>query len=1098
MTSIRVLHANWTGRTLWFWGEDSGKAAAQAFVGAGAALMEEDQEDAGEAPPPPPPATPEGVGHPFSLSRGELVGALHELGVEVGSSPDGALRLALPTRDGRPLPSPRVAHAAGYGGFEVEADLDTTVDVWSLEAVGLGAPEAPAALERLEAAANGDPDNGRPRHVLLGPSVRYLAAAARLARALVAEQRVTPMAMQEQSGAIHGMWTPWFGDEATAERVGRLLRAMPPSVRAVQDDFEHEAWPVLQDFLDCVADALCRRALIEDEMFEAIEERDPGSDLHVAWLGGLLGEGEEAPVHGARRSMLMRGVRDWIGSLDERGADVRWKLLLRLNEPLQLGKTEDLAAPGDDVVWVVTFHLQPVDDEEILIDAEEIWSSQADAMNVHGRALESPKELLLAELARASRLFPRLEASLSEDAPCEITIGTKEAYEFLREIRPLLREQGFGVQTPEWWESPSARVGARLIVDSESMAESEEGGDAGQATGDARFGLDTLVDYRWRIAVGDRALSMKEFEQLASQDSPLVQVEGQWVEIRPEDVQAAMEFISRNPGGKIRAADALRLAYASDAEQTGVPVLGMEASGWVASLFGEAEREQQLPKIEQPEGFIGGLRPYQLKGVSWLSFLDRMGLGACLADDMGLGKTIQLLALLQYEREQAGAAGQDPSQLGPTLVVAPMSVVGNWRREAARFTPAIRSMVHHGVERLSGDSFVDAAHESDLVVTTYALAHRDRDDLGRIRWRRVALDEAQNIKNPSAKQTRALRGLDAPRRVALTGTPVENRLSELWSIMEFCNPGYLGGPAEFRRRFSVPIERRHDKSRGEQLRQLVRPFVLRRLKTDPKVTADLPEKVESREFCPLSPEQASMYEKAVHTMLGEVDRAEGMQRRGVVLSTLIKLKQICNHPAQALKEGAADVDPARSGKTIRLLEMLEEAVAAGDQALVFTQFRQMGQILAPLIAGRLDRDVLFLHGGTPQKAREQMVERFQRADGSAPVFILSLRAGGLGMNLTAASHVFHFDRWWNPAVENQATDRAHRIGQTRTVQVHKFVVEGTLEERIDEMLDQKTELAERIITSGEQWLTELSTGQLRDLLSLRGGVVEETIGEEQA
>ncbi|MFM9144877.1 MAG: DEAD/DEAH box helicase, partial [Phycisphaerales bacterium] len=390
--------------------------------------------------------------------------------------------------------------------------------------------------------------------------------------------------------------------------------------------------------------------------------------------------------------------------------------------------------------------------------------------------------------------------------------------------------------------------------------------------------------------------------------------------------------------------------------------------------------------------------------------------------------------------------------------------------------------------------------------------------------RRVVLDEAQHIKNPPTKQTAAIRALRTRFRIALTGTPVENRLSELWSIMEFCCPGYLGTQADFRKRFALPVERHRDKRQAERLRQLVRPFILRRLKTDPNVISDLPPLVETRQQIPLTPEQASLYEQVVNDMLKRVDQAAAADALGLVLSALVKLKQICNHPAHFLREGMAPAAPvedeadgtpegesaeaaprivvpkgivradrlsARSGKSIRLLEMLEELVAAGDRALIFTQYRQMGHLLVQMIRQDLDVEALFLHGGTPQAKREQLVQRFQSEDPAAPIFVLSLKAGGVGLNLTAANHVFHYDRWWNPAVENQATDRAFRIGQLRTVNVHKMITVGTLEERIDQMIEQKTELASQIIGSGEQWLTELNTSQLRDLLSLRGGSVEE-------
>jgi len=526
----------------------------------------------------------------------------------------------------------------------------------------------------------------------------------------------------------------------------------------------------------------------------------------------------------------------------------------------------------------------------------------------------------------------------------------------------------------------------------------------------------------------------------------------------------------------------------------------MDASGWVGQLFGstsdaanesdanEKSGSEMIQPVPQPEDFIGSLRPYQLRGLAWFAFLERFGLGACLADDMGLGKTIQLIALLQREREIAGSMA---SQIGPTLLIVPTSVVGNWVREIKRFAPKIRLLVQHGSDRWSGKTLTQRVSEFDVVITTFALAYRDREDLNHVDWWRVCLDEAQNIKNPAAKQTKAIREFKTIRRVALTGTPVENRLNELWSIMEFCNPGYLGSPPEFRRQFSIPIERYNDRTALARLRGFVQPFILRRLKTDPRVIADLPDKLEYKVYCSLTTEQARLYENTVEEMIGQTNAADGIKRRGMVLALLIKLKQICNHPAHYAKRPKGEPWPSaagqsrRSGKTARLLDMLEEVIAEGDSALVFTQFREMGHLLSALVQADLGVKPLFLHGGTPAKQREKLVDLFQKRDGTHPVFILSLKAGGIGLNLTAANHVFHFDRWWNPAVENQATDRAFRIGQTRAVQVHKFVCSGTLEERIDQMLEQKIELAENVVGSGEQWLTELSTDQLRDVLTLR-------------
>ncbi len=1126
-----VVHAAWTDGRLHLWAEDESLFVPRIDPGV-------PDEVRGEGAPP---------DHPFASGIDQLRRAVAAaIGDRVAAS--SVLTISLPSHGPlRPVASPALAHQHGEPSdpdaeLLAEADGPGTDETGSSHAepmlanyrvpsLALGAADAPAVLETLEECTGdrlgeaGLSVGEEGPSLWLGESVRYFAAAARLARHLLAQQRFVPMLAQDSSGQLHGLWHAWLGDSASVARLSALLSAMPPVARATVDAFANDGAAITQDLVVRIGDALCREALVGENLAEAIEDRDPRADLHVAWLKGLLAATDEVEATPAARSDLVKNVRRWIGGLDDRGSGAAWRLMLRLNEPLDLSGLGDFATPGDRVRWPLTLMLQSTLNADVSVEARDIWVLPVGAANVEGLRLESPQETLLAELGRAARLYKKLEKVLEQTEPVELELTTPEAYQFLREIRPLMIEQGFAVTAPEWWDSPTVRLGARLQVDSEEVDFAGSLGGAGGAPGSSvtHLGLSSLVSYRWQIAVGETNLTLEQFEKLAGQHSPLVRLNGRWVEIRPEDLKAAVRFIRENPGGKMEVGRALRLAYGSDLGDTGIPVLGMDATGWVATVFGDARSNEKLPLLESPSGFIGTLRPYQVKGLSWLAFLDRFGLGACLADDMGLGKTIQLLALLAHERAGNGrSTGDDGGERpGPTLLVVPMSVVANWVHEARRFTPSLRVLVQHGVERKTGEALLNAALDADVVITTYALAHRDRDDLSKIPWSRVVLDEAQNIKNPAAKQTRAVHGLNAPRRIALTGTPLENRLTELWSIIDFLNPGYLGSGGEFRRRFALPIERYHDRHRSQQLRGLVQPFVLRRLKSDPSVITDLPEKLETREYCYLTPEQATLYQTCVSDMLAAAERSEGIQRRGLVLAGLIKLKQICNHPAQFLKEAgeaagfasaaAAGRPPApgRSGKCQRLVEMLQEVVAAGDRALVFTQFRQMGHILQGMLRQVLDRDVLFLHGGTPAGQRQAIVAEFQgdappasarrvSSNGSPgrkgerpPVLILSLKAGGVGLNLTAANHVFHFDRWWNPAVETQATDRAYRIGQTRTVQVHKFVVSGTLEERIDQMIEEKTSLAMEIIGSGEDWLTELDTSQLRDLLTLRADAVGE-------
>jgi SNF2 family DNA or RNA helicase len=581
------------------------------------------------------------------------------------------------------------------------------------------------------------------------------------------------------------------------------------------------------------------------------------------------------------------------------------------------------------------------------------------------------------------------------------------------------------------------------------------------------------------VAVGDQVIDPDELAELARLKVPLVRLRGQWVELDEAHLKAALRFLEKNPAGTMTAADALLAGLGlGDGTDDDAPLTGVDADGWLGDLLsGQADR--RLAAMTAPDGFTGTLRPYQERGLSWLSFLGDLGLGGILADDMGLGKTIQLLSLIAAQ----------PAGTAPTLLVCPMSLVGNWQREAAKFTPGLRVHVHHGADRLDGDSLAAALAEADLVITSYGVATRDRAALSTLTWARVVCDEAQNIKNHATKQARAVRALPAATRIALTGTPVENRLSDLWSIMEFTNPGLLGPAEKFRERFAVPIERHGSQDATQALQRMTQPFLLRRLKTDKTIISDLPDKQEMKIWCNLTPEQASLYAATVADMMSRIEEAaDEISRRGLVLATMAKLKQVCNHPAHLLGDGSRL--PGRSGKLARLEEICDEIVAEGDKALCFTQYAEFGRMLQPHLAARLGCPVLFLHGGTSKKQRDALVEQFGALDEPA-LFLLSLKAGGTGLNLTAASHVIHVDRWWNPAVEDQATDRAFRIGQRRNVQVRKFVCVGTLEERIDAMIEEKKALADSIVGTGESWLTELSTADLRSVLELSTDAVSE-------
>ncbi|WP_432824360.1 SNF2-related protein [Dactylosporangium sp. CA-092794] len=713
--------------------------------------------------------------------------------------------------------------------------------------------------------------------------------------------------------------------------------------------------------------------------------------------------------------------------------------------------------------WLVEFLLQPADEPGLLVPAEDVWH---DAASPLFRWVDYPQEVLLGDLGRASRLWPDLDDALRVPRPAELRLDTAGAYRFLT-YATLLHDAGFGVLLPAQWQRRQ-ELGLTLTVRTRQPA--------APVLRDTTANRAAIVAFRWGLAIGDEFLSKADLVALARAKVPLVRLRGRWVHLDPERLRAGLAFLRRGGTGEMTAGEAMRLTRLIPDGDLPLPVTGVDGTGWLADLL-TGRAVERLELLDEPASLTARLRPYQRRGLSWLAFLDSLGVGALLADDMGLGKTVQVLALEAYLRER----GPRP----PTLIVCPLSVLGNWRREIERFTPGLTVRVHHGSARPAAGELGGA----DLVLTTYQVATRDVETLAAVAWDRVVLDEAQHVKNAAGVTARAVRRLPARHRVALTGTPVENRLTELWSIADFLNPGLLGEASLFRARYSVPVERWGDADAARRLRRVTRPFLLRRVKTDRAVISDLPEKLERRQWCTLTLEQATLYKAVVDELFVKLREGRaGPQRKGLVLSAMTKLKQVCNHPAHLMGDGTPL--PGRSGKLTRLEEILAAALAAGDRALVFTQFARFGHLLAPHLSGRLGTGVEFLHGGTPQGNRDRMVERFQSGAGPG-VLLVSLKAGGTGLNLTAASHVVHVDRWWNPAAEAQATDRAFRIGQRRDVQVHTFVCIGTIEERIEHVMAGKRELAGVAVGSGEGWLTGLSTDDLLDLVTLSPEAVED-------
>lgn len=627
-----------------------------------------------------------------------------------------------------------------------------------------------------------------------------------------------------------------------------------------------------------------------------------------------------------------------------------------------------------------------------------------------------------------------------------------------------------------------------------------------QQTGGVSANLgQAMVDIDWAIALGEERLTEAEVAMLAESKSQLVQLRGAWIRVDASHVARALEHLGkRRSHSSMTPAQLLRLAAADRVSGDAIELVTdgpgedeedsrTSADGWLADLLAGLP-DDRLTEADEPEGFVGQLRPYQRRAVGWLAFLARLGLGGCLADDMGLGKTPTTLAHL------VGHRGDRPS-----LVMCPLSVVHNWEAEAETFTPELRVLIAHGASRKRGDAFADQLDDVDLVITTYGTVSRDITTMAEHRWNIVVCDEAQAIKNHRTKAARAVRALDNRQLIALTGTPVENRLTELWAILDAANPGSLGGIGWFRDTFATPIETKGDERALSGMKRLTSPFVLRRTKADKSLVPDLPDKIEQVAWARLTDEQAGLYQAVLDDFLAKAAEAasaqkessqehspqensprdNSMQRRGLVLATLTRLKQICNHPAQFLAAGGEEPGKlsGRSGKLERFDELVTELLEAEQRALIFTQYREMGELLVAHLAKAHEVRAKFLHGGVSRTGRDEMVTNFQSGD-SAPLQVVSLKAGGTGLNLTSASRVIHFDRWWNPAVENQATDRAWRIGQRSTVFVHKLVCRGTLEERIDSLLQDKKSLADSAVSSGEGWLTEMSTAELTGLFTL--------------
>ncbi len=986
--------------------------------------------------------------------------------------------LFLPSHEKKPLPS--IALAQMFHASLQDDAQDLTWHCWEIQGVCVSRPML--FLKELDYINTFQrPD------LFLGHDIWFWIRYSRALGDIVRRHHFLPVMKCRHPGdesappQIHSSWAP--AAQQYESNLREFARAMPGICRISHHEKKPKRPEVVQP--PCLAPVGLLRHFSEQQTNQLVTD----AMVTKTTLNQFKGQWPQEALRGpmcfstlAEHELTMddwRGWRAWHQSilgrqgpfLEHDGAEQMGFVL-----GIRLSQVDD---ETDDALQL-TFFVSAVQDPSLQINLEEWWAQseeqQTSWLKHFGQQFERN---LLVYLGHAARICPLLWQAMETPQPIGIDIDINTAYEFLKNDALVLESAGFRVLLPSWW-TPKGRQRARLRVN----ASSKSGTVSSAEISSGYFSFDKVVEFSYEFAVGQHLVSEDEWRQLVNAKTPLVRFRGEWMELDREQMGRMLELVHGQEQGLTTFSSMLKEIAEADTETTEYVFDRV-----LDDILRRLQQKEAIQPLEDPANLNGTLRAYQKIGVSWLTTMESLGLNPCLADDMGLGKTIQVIALVLHER--ATAATGEKSAPAITLLIAPTSVMGNWQREIWKFAPQLKCMLHHGSDRImEAGKLKKACARNDFLITSFSIARRDSALLKQQQWGRIVVDEAQNIKNPKSAQAKAICALEAPHRIALTGTPIENRLMDLWSLFHFLNPGFLGNETQFRKAYEMPIQRHGDQARTRQLQKLVHPFILRRMKTDPAIISDLPDKVEQKIYCNLTQEQASLYQAVVDDVLKQLEEADGMQRRGMILATLMKLKQICNHPAQFLQD-ASPFTETRSQKLERLNGMIEEALEEKSSMLVFTQFTEIGIELERFVRDRHRCPVHYLHGGTNRGQRQRMIENFQNPTTPAGIFILSLKAGGVGITLTRANHVFHFDRWWNPAVENQATDRAYRIGQKKTVFVHKMVTLGTLEEKIDAMIEDKKALAENIVGADENWITEMDNEQFGQLISLNRQAIME-------
>ncbi len=919
----------------------------------------------------------------------------------------------------------------------------TSIKSYKIDAIPLGLDEL---TDILIAAAESNE-----KGIIWGNSVKWLNNLFLMGLNIVIKELFIPV-IEIKNGFGFALWKS-LADEEDKRYLQRM--PLPAVIKAVTKNKteapKHSGELVLLKTLDWIVDKLIRKQVARSISQPSIK------NIHDAWLNALSSED----------SLIMWNditqVTDFANHLSQWSRQVFLvsqspvKICFRLLEPeSEKGK------------WKLEYLLQLKSDPGVLIPMSHLFGKKGEtAKQLKQLGIESVETVLMLLGQAAGIYFELSNGEISSKKTC-LELDTNQALNFLMEYADTLSVMGFAIMVPAWWKGKDKKLHLRLNADSPTMKNK------------AFMSLQNILNYDYSVCLGDEDLSIEELKALAGLKSSLIQIRGKWTFVDQQKINACLDYLQNRKKHEMTAQDLIQMSLG--AHESEIPIENIQVSGWIGELIKKLSGSEKFTLQKQPKGFEGKLRHYQIRGYSWLEFLRQWGFGACLADDMGLGKTVQTLALIQQQHNNG-----DPR---PVLLICPTTVINNWYKETEKFTPNLSPLVYHGPDRPKGKAFHQAISGKALLITSFGLLFRDVALFNKIEWAGIVVDEAQNIKNPNTKQSKAVRSLKADYRIALTGTPVENHVGDLWSIMNFLNPGLLGSQQSFKETFHKPITLYRDENSMLRLNKIISPFLLRRLKTDKKIIKDLPDKIESKEYCLLTKEQVSLYQAVVDEIQSQINSAEGIERKGLMLAALTRLKQVCNHPANYYQDDSDLFD--RSGKLKRTLELLDEIYENKERTLIFTQYTEMGKMLQKVIQQHFGKETLFLHGGISKKKRDEMITRFQNDENAPYFFVLSLKAGGTGITLTRANNVIHYDRWWNPAVENQATDRAYRIGQNQKVQVHKLLTTGTLEEKIDELIMRKEEIADQVVGTGEKWLTEMSNSDFKSLISLN----KSAIGDE--